>query len=131
MVELRQAVPHRHFFRHADFRQRVTFERSRVSHRLAAVMQLHIQNRARQIFHGGKSLVERVTCPNFFDEFGRDRLASLVMLRVSVEHIRRQQPVFVHLTWIFHKVARSAAKTRPHNVIIEEMDRMAEFVEQC
>ena len=75
-------------------------------------------------------MVERLTCPDFLDQGGWNRLAGLIMLGICVENIGRQQPIFVHLAGIFDKIARGPAKARPGDVVIEIMNGMAKFVEQ-
>ena len=59
VLELRHAVPHHQLLRHADFGERRRLELVRVDHAIGHGVDLHVDDRRRQIFRGGKALVER------------------------------------------------------------------------
>ena len=91
-------------------------------------VQLHVDQRRRQIFDRGEALVERVRLLDLVNQRRRHRLARLVVAGELFEHRPGQQPILVHLARIFNEVALRAAE-RVVNLGQQRVDRMAEFME--
>ena len=93
-------------------------------------MQLHVDQRRAQIFDRRKPLVEGLGGLDLVDQrLGHWRLG-LVVPRKLVEHFARQQPILVHLAWIFDEVAWRPRQPRIKSIRHQRMDAVAEFVKQ-
>ena len=129
MIELRQAVPHHDFARHAD---PLSVSRSNASGsaipsgRMCIAMSTMAEARYSTV--AKPWLKVRLLDP--LDQGLRHRLAGLVVAGEPVEGLRRQHPILVHLARIFDEVARRAAEARIVHVRQEIVDGVAEFVEQ-
>ena len=93
-------------------------------------MQLHVDDRGRQVLDGREALVELLAADDLVDERLRHRLFRLVVAREAVEHLARQQPVLVQLRRELDEVARRARQARVAHVLQQAVQRVAELVEQ-
>ncbi len=130
MIELGQPVAHHDLPRHPDRRQRFPLERRRIGHGHLAIVQLHVENGARQKFDRGKTLVEGGRGLDLVHQRLRHRLAGFIMQRKAIEDFRREQPFLVHLAWIFDEIARHPGQCGIIDILQQKMDAMAEFVKQ-
>ena len=98
MLEMRRAVTHADFGRHAEAGEGFGFEGLDVQgFRRGVQMQLHVQDGAGEEFDGGKTLVEGAGGEQAVDQVVGDGLAGFVVAGVSAQSLRRLQPVFVDL----------------------------------
>ena len=93
-------------------RQRLLLERVRIDDAVRVGVQLHVDHRRAEIFDRGEALVERLRLLDLVDQRLRHRLAGLVVLGEPLQHLRRQQPILVHLARILDEVALQAAERR-------------------
>ena len=130
--ELRRAVAHDDLGRHAERGQRLALERVGVDRAAAREVQLHVDQRARQVLDGLEALVELVGALDLLDQRLRDRLAGLVVQREAIEDLGRRQPVLEQLRRKLDVVA-SDARARDRRVVhvrAQAVQRVAELVEQ-
>src|SRR5690349_24794637 len=105
MVELRGAMAHRDFTRHAERIKRLALEALGIDWDAAGEMQLHVDEGAGQVFDRGESLIEIPGASDLLYKCGRNGLAGFVVHSVATEHGGGGKPVFKQLGWELHVVA--------------------------
>ena len=79
VCEVRCAMTHHNFAGHAEFRQRLAFERIGIDVHVAGQMEFHVHQRARQILDRGKPLVERLRLFDLVEQLLRHRFTGFVV----------------------------------------------------
>ena len=131
MLELRGAVAHRQLGRHAQPGQFLALEGVGVDVGVAGQVQLHVDQRRGQVFGDIEALAEGPGLVDLVDQDLRQRLAGLIVQGKAVQHLRRGQPVLVHLAGELHIVAEHprARERRVGDVRVQAVQGVAEFVE--
>ncbi len=134
MLELRRAVPHHHLRRHVELGQLGLLERVRIDRRHARALrrgvQLHVDDRRRQVLGDGEAGVELLAGQQLGHQLGRDRLA-LGVDRELLQHLAGGQPVLVQLRGELDEVLglARAGQGRIGDVGVQPVQGVAELVE--
>ena len=93
-------------------------------------VEFHVNDRRREIFHRGETLVKGGSCSHFVDERLRHLFFGLVVQGVFIEDVPGEYPVLVNLAGKLHKVPGRRAEGRIGGVVGEGVKGMAEFVKE-
>ena len=108
MSEMRAAVTHHHFIRHAKCRKRVAFKRIRFNFCRVRHVKAHIHQRRGQIFGCVEALLKGRCRFDFLNQRCRDRFTSLIVNEVIVDHFVGEQPALKKLRLELCVVANAA-----------------------
>ncbi len=131
--EVRQAVAHDDFRRHADAVERFAFEAVDVDRRLVGFrIERHVDERRRGVLDGGEALVEVARGVQPLAQLRRHRLAALVVDRIRVEDFLGRKPVLEKLRRQFDEIARHrrARNRRIGHVREQPVQPVAELMKQ-
>ena len=91
---------------------------------------IHVGKRRGDQFRGGETLVEEFALAEFVHEVFRDHFARAVMHGIVLQHLGFECPVLHDLRRQFDEIALDLREAAVFHVVKQEVERMAEFVEE-
>ena len=111
--------------------ERPAFEDHRVERFvIGGRVDVHVGKRRGDQLRSGETLIEEFAPAQFIDEVFGNHLARAVMHGVLFQHFGFESPVFHDLRRKLHEVALDLRESAVFHVVEQEMERMAEFVEE-